>query len=299
VRSSILATTLSLALAACGSVGTQPGDSCDAKTPCSGGQICDMTDPAGPACLSGTGDLDGDGIPNDKDFCEHMAGGAFDEDRDGIGDECDACPIAKPPAVAETDGDGVDSPCDPNPTMPGDKIVLFNGFNAPLPGTWKTTSAAWQVVGGEAVMRPGNAATLEQLSVPVAGTPHMAIFAAYRIDSVASGATAADAGVIGLDHRPAGDLNAVCGGSRSGGTDQLLVTTSAGTGTKGFTNLFNPASLYRVTEQLDGANANCALIADNEVGAVQTAASGDAMTAAGLFARGATARFSYLLVVAR
>jgi hypothetical protein len=184
--------------------------------------------------------------------------------------------------------------------MPGDKIVLFNGFNAPLPGTWKTTSAAWQVVGGEAVMTPANAATIEQLSVPAAGTPHMAIFAAYRIDGVASGATSADVGVIGINNLPMGGGATVkCGGSRSGGTDQLLVTTDSGTGTKAFTNLFNPASLYRVVEQIDGANANCALIADNENGAVQTAASGDAMTAAGVFARGATARFSYILVVAR
>jgi hypothetical protein len=304
VRSPILATTLSLtlgalgALGACGSVGTQPGDACSTSKPCTSGQICDMTDPEGPACLDGSGDLDGDGIPNDKDFCEHMAGGAHDEDRDGIGDECDACPIAKPPAVAETDGDGVDSPCDPNPTTPGDKIVLFNGFNDPLPGTW-TATPGWKVVGGEAVMTPTSSAMLEQLSVPIAGTSHLAIFAAYRFDCVASDATMADAAVIGLDHRPAGDLNVVCGGSRSGGADQLLVTSSAGTNNKPFSNLFNPASLYRVTEQLDGANANCALIADNENGAIQTAASGDAMTAAGLYARGATVRFSYILAVAR
>jgi len=300
VRSSILATTLALALVACGGGGgTQPGDSCDAKTLCSDGQICDMTDPAGPACLDGSGDLDGDGLANDKDFCEHMAGGAFDEDRDGIGDECDACPIAKPPAVAETDGDGVDSPCDPSPTMPGDKIVLFNGFNAPLPIKW-TASAAWSVVGGEAIMTPITPTAIEQVSSVVAGTPHMTIFASYRIDSVAAGATAADAGVIGVNNLPLGGGATVkCGGSRSGGADQLLLTTDAGSGIKPFPNLFNSASLYRVAEQIDGANANCALIADDSNGAVQTAVSVNAMTDAGLYARGATARFSYLLVVTR
>jgi hypothetical protein len=296
VHGSSLAATLSLVLLACGG-GTQPGDSCDAKTPCSGDQICDMTDPGGPACLDGSGDLDNDGIANAKDFCEHVAGGAFDEDADGIGDECDACPIAKPPAAAETDGDGVDSPCDPNPTMPGDKIVLFNGFNDPLPSKW-TMTGAWQVMGGTAVMTPTDPVTTGQISVPIAGSAHMAIFTAYRIDSVAAGATTADAAVVGLNNLPAVKSRLACGGSRSG-TDQLLLTTDGGSGTKPFTNLFNPAGLYRVVEQIEGATVNCALVADDGTGAVQAPTSGNAMTEAGLFARGATARFSYLLVVAR
>jgi hypothetical protein len=37
------------------------------KSPCSTGQICDLTDPVGPICLDSSGDLDGDGIA--KDFC--------------------------------------------------------------------------------------------------------------------------------------------------------------------------------------------------------------------------------------
>src|ERR1700704_2572980 len=115
--------SLLAALVACGG-GTQPGDPCSAKAPCDKGQICDMTATGGPECLEGSGDIDGDGIPNDKDFCEHMAGGAFDEDGDGIGDECDRCPIAKPPDKPDPDGDDVDSPCDPDPRMAGDKIVL-------------------------------------------------------------------------------------------------------------------------------------------------------------------------------
>lgn len=298
MRSSIFAAALSTALVACGSVGTQPGDLCDSNNPCSSGQVCDLTDPDGPACLAGAGDLDGDGIPNDKDHCEHIAGGAFDEDGDGIGDECDACPIAKPPAAAETDGDEVDSPCDPNPSMPGDKLVLFNGFNDPLPSKW-TASAAWRVMGGEAIMTPTSLAMTEQLSVPIAGSVHMAIFSAYRIDSVAANATAADAGVIGINSLPAGPTKVACGGSRSGALDQLLLTTDSGTGTKPFSNLFNPASLYRVAEQIDGVTANCALIADDSNGAVQTTVSVNAMTDAGLFARGATARFAYILVVTR
>lgn len=31
-------------------------------------------------CIDANGDMAGDGISNDKDFCEHMAGGANNED---------------------------------------------------------------------------------------------------------------------------------------------------------------------------------------------------------------------------
>jgi len=89
---------LVLALAACDGASVSTGGTCSVTAPCASGSICDLTDPAGPVCISATGDLDGDGIPNGKDFCEHEAGGAHDEDNDGIGDDCDPCPIAKPPA---------------------------------------------------------------------------------------------------------------------------------------------------------------------------------------------------------
>jgi hypothetical protein len=300
VRGSILGITISGLVVGCGHVGTQPGDPCSAKERCSEGQICDMTDPDGPACLDGSGDLDGDGIPNAKDFCEHMPGGAFDEDGDGIGDECDACPIAPPPATPETDGDGVDFPCDPNPTMPGDKIVLFNGFNAALPPSW-TASPAWQVRGGEAIMTPTDVTKAEELSAPLGAalTTHTVIFAAYRIDSVAAGATAADAAVIGINRLPMGSSTAECGGSRAGPSDFLRLQTDAGSGSKAFMNLFDPASLYRVVEQLDGGTANCAMVANSDSGAITTMISGNPMSSAGVFARGATARFAYILVVQR
>jgi hypothetical protein len=299
VRGLIFATTSSLVLIACGGGGTQPGDACSAKQPCDNGQICDLTDTNGPACLDGSGDVDGDGIPNDKDFCEHMAGGAFDEDGDGIGDDCDPCPIAKPPATPETDGDGVDSPCDPNPKMPGDKIVLFNGFNGPLPATWKA-SAAWQIKGGEAVMTPTAAGSVEQLSSGLT-TPsnHLSIFASYRIDSLAPGATDADAGVFGITRLLQGDLTIECSGSRSGLMDQLELTTDATQASNPQNNLFDSASLYRVLAQLDGGTANCALIADKENGAISGSASGNAMSEVGLSVRGATARFAYILAVTR
>jgi len=297
VRCSILTTTLSVALVACGGGGTQPGDACDSTNPCSKGQVCDLTNPGGPACLDGSGDLDGDGIPNDKDHCEHMAGGTYDEDGDGIGDDCDACPIAKPPATAEADGDGVDAPCDPDPKTPGDKIVLFQGFNAPLPGTW-TASAAWQVMGGEAIMTPGATNAIEQLSVPVSPSAHMAVFTTYRIDQVAAGATNADVAVTTTDRLPLGVTTIICGGSRVGATDLLRVQTGATENNAMAMNLFDPASRYGLLEQIDGGKANCAVTSTKDNNAVSSDTTGESMNEIGLLARSATARFAYVLVVA-
>jgi thrombospondin type 3 repeat protein len=305
VRCSIVTILLSSALVACGSVGTHAGEACDATTPCTDGQVCDLTAPGGAVCLDGAGDLDGDGIPNSMDHCQHMAGGLYDEDGDGIGDECDACPIAKPLAMndpnKDTDNDGVDYPCDPNPHADGEKIVLFNGFNGTaLPDKWTTSAAGvWQIQGGEAIMTPTTPTESEILKAPLAGsTTHTVLFAGYRIDT--AGTTDADAAVTGITDLPMGASMAVCGGSRVAGTDYLRLNTDGGAMQKPFMgNLFDTAGAYRVLEQLDGATAKCALQATAASDAVQTMTGGLALTSAGLVAHGAKTRFQYLLVVQR
>ena len=287
---------LALVLAACGDVVS--GGPCSATKHCSGNEVCDMTDPDGAKCVSGDGDEDGDGLPNKRDFCQHQAGGQFDEDLDGIGDDCDACPVAPPPAIADTDGDGVDSPCDPYPTTPGDKIVLFNGFNDPtLPNGWKT-SAAWTIQGGEAKVVPAGATSVETLSGPLPGvSTKISLLTQYRVDGVESGATEIDATVVGIDQRPAGVTTIVCGGSRVGTMDRLLLDTGVSGATDPMTQLFDTAGLYRVAMKLEGAQAQCALIADRDTGAAQANSAGEAMTSGGVSARGAMIRFSYVLVV--
>jgi len=282
------------ALLACGTTPrTHIGGPCEPNHACDDGQICDLTDPAGPVCLDDSGDLDGDGITNGKDFCEHVAGGDHDEDGDGVGDECDPCPIAKPPAQAESDGDGVDASCDPDPRTSGDKIVLFNGFNAPLPGIPST----WKIQGGEAIMTPATTGAIEQLSLPLAlPSNHFAILTAYRVDNVTPGALEAGAGVISVNDLPMGRTSIQCGGSRTS-TDQLVLKIDSATSSKPLTNLFNPASLYRVAEQLDGVTTNCVMISDSETGIIPAQSTGAAMNRVGLYARDATVRFAYILVV--
>jgi hypothetical protein len=294
VRSSIL---LASVLAACTTSGPKLGDKCSSKTPCGGGQTCDMTNPGGPICIDANGDLDGDGIPNGKDFCNHMPGGAFDEDGDGIGDECDACPIAKPPATPDGDGDMVDAPCDPDTTTGGDKITVFNGFNAALPTTW-TATAAWSVSGGEAVMTPSNPATLETLTIPLP-TPssRVAILAAYRVDATPSAASV-DAGVRSASRLPMGVTAVTCGANRNVG-DTLQIESNAGQQTSPGKNLFNPANHYRLGQQLVSGPIKCGVISEDETVGVTSSSNGEQMTEVGLYARGTTVRFAYVLVIQR
>ena len=245
------------------------------------------------------GDDDGDGILNSRDFCPEQEGGAFDEDLDQIGDDCDRCPIAPPPETPDRDADELDSPCDPDPTEDGDRIVAWSGFNdATLPTGWKA-SAAWRIVGGELIVEAP--AVLETLTAPLPLTSnHTAVLSRYRIDRVDAAATENAASVIAVDRRPGNTSVVSCGGSRSGGTDRLLLDTDTSNLADDFaTSLFDPADLYRVASRIDNATAACALISGRETGAVQATTTGQAMTEAGLSARSATVRFSYLMVVQR
>lgn len=292
-------------LAACGTSPSGPmtkiGGPCDASNKCGDGQICDRTAPGGQVCVDAVGDMDGDGIPNGMDFCEHMAGGAFDEDGDGIGDECDSCPIAAPTGQTETDGDAVSSPCDPDTRTAGNKIILFNGFNAAVSGA----GANWKFQNGEAIVTPTDPTVVEQLVLPVVATSNqLAVFAAYQVDSTATVAATADAGVGSKTVLPLGTSVIQCGGSRAQGTDQVLLFQIDGNGgttqsTKAVTTAFDTAAKYRVVEQIQGASANCAVAGATMAnsGATQLATDGNTPTNVVLYARGATVRFSYIMVV--
>jgi hypothetical protein len=94
-------------------------------------------------------DDDGDGVLNGVDNCPALANPQqYDEDGDGDGDVCDNCPHianALQEDVGETQlgdaKDGVGDACDPNPTLAGDRLALFLGFNA------AADFAGWQAGG--------------------------------------------------------------------------------------------------------------------------------------------------------
>jgi hypothetical protein len=273
------------------------GPVCGAKH-CATDEVCDRTDPKGPTCIPRDGDLDGDGIPNSIDLCDHVPGGLYDEDGDGLGDECDPCPIAPPPPTPDPDGDAVDRPCDPDPETPGDVIVAFSGFHD-LPATWiPTTASAWQIEGGELVVTPPDA-TPQVLAVPIAQlSSYVAVESAWRIDATNPNAPTIEAAVAAIDRRPAGVAQMSCGAVQLT-AEYLQLDTDSSSASQTMTKLFDPAALYRTAAYVDGVTVDCALVADTQQGVVQAAISPGEMTEAHLVAAGATVRFQYLLVVAR
>jgi hypothetical protein len=291
-------------VAACGGDGGVPvGGECSREEPCEDGAVCDFTAPDGiNICLDGAGDEDGDGLPNAQDFCSHQPGGRFDEDLDGIGDDCDRCPIAFPASNPDTDGDDVDSPCDPDPNEPGDVIVVFDGFNdGALPTGWMAT-AGWEFVGGEAIVTPLDVVNNEVLVAPLPlVSNHIAVIGQYRIDELDPQATSRRAGIVAVDQRPAGGSDITCAGVRGGdNVDALTLDTTVSASSDMFlTSLFDTGGLYRATLKVDNATAGCALVADTETGAATTNTIGEASNQGGLTVRGVTARFQFLLVTQR
>lgn len=289
---------LLLVLAGCG--GASLGGPCSTLEPCGEGAICDLTDPAGATCIDATGDLDGDGIPNGKDFCEHAPGGAHDEDSDGIGDECDACPIAKPPASPDPDGDAVDSPCDPDPHTAGDQILLFDGFSDGLGSNWTpTTAASWVVEGGELVV--SNVPTQDYLRANVAEVQHIAIEASYRVDKLETGATTHLVAVHAHDPRPAGVASLECGvvHADSGTGDVVDLETNQNIASSNAVgSAFDSAALYQAAAYDSGNSVGCTVIGDGRaLGAVEAPITPDALPSIALTARAVTARFQWVLVV--
>jgi hypothetical protein len=296
----VKAPLLLVALLGCGGSGSSLGDACSLTDECAEG-VCDFTAPDGPECISATGDLDGDGIPNDKDFCQHAMGGESDEDRDGIGDDCDRCPIAAPRAEPDPDGDNVDSPCDPDPRTAGDEILLFDNFGSTLNARWKpTTASAWQVKGGELVATLSAVSDQEYLATNVIGKSNISIEASYRIDKLEPIYPQHLVALKMSDPRPAGTASAQCGVTKADtGTNELVVIeTNQGAMNQIVTGAFDTADLYRAGAYVSGTKAGCSVIGNGTpLGTVQATLTPDQLSTISLTARAVTVRFQYVLVV--
>jgi hypothetical protein len=291
-------------VAGCGS--TTLGGPCSQASPCDDGEVCDMTAPGGPVCIDADGDLDGDGIPNSLDFCNHMPGGEHDEDGDWIGDICDPCPIAPPPATPDPDGDAVDRPCDPDPNEPGDEILLFEGFNGALGSSWTaTTPSAWSVGGGALTASLATIGTQDFLRTTVAGKSNLSIQAGYRIVRVEDSAVRHQVGVFGTDPRPAGTATMQCGVVRAdaGAGDLIVVETNQGAMSQLADNpvgAFETSKFYRAGGYASGNRAGCAVTSDGRpLGTVQTTITPDQLISVGLTAQAVTVQFEWVIVTGR
>jgi hypothetical protein len=275
------------------------GDTCDLSTACGDDSVCSVThtsDGSG-ECIAKGEDLDGDGLLNEADYCNAGMGGAFDEDRDLIGDDCDKCPIAQPPTTPDPDGDDVDAPCDPDSREPGDRIVVFEGFRNGIPATWAKTGT-WEQRGGDAVVTSTTEVSLTT-ALPLT-TSKMAVLIQYRVDAVDANATTPYVGLVARDQRPASNAIVRCGSQRNSAIgDSLSLEGDVGAMSAPVVNAFNSASLYSVALRLQGISAQCAMIADSTQVAAEASTSGEALTQAGIFVRGGTARFSYVLAIQR
>ncbi|HWU90077.1 MAG TPA: hypothetical protein VN253_22595 [Kofleriaceae bacterium] len=96
-------------------------------------------------------DVDGDGIPNERDDCPGVRDPVqHDEDGDGFGDACDVCPtVADPQQLdrGEVDAlafeDGVGDACDPRPSRGGDKLAALHTFAVDETRSWR--GAGWTI----------------------------------------------------------------------------------------------------------------------------------------------------------
>jgi hypothetical protein len=293
-----LITILASVVIGCGDDGSGGDGTCNPTTDCADGSSCSIThteDGSG-ECLADDGDIDADGLLNKEDYCNAGEGGQWDEDRDLIGDDCDRCPIA-PPEGADADDDEVDSPCDPDPGEPGDKIVVFDGFRNGLNPAWVKTGA-WTAEFGDAIVTPDADSVATMTSALPLITQDLAVLVQYRIDEVPS-VPRSYVGLIARDNRPASSALTRCGGQRSNAQDSMFLETETQAEGVSVPNAFNSASLYSVALRVEGLTSACAMIADETQVATQVTSSGEQLSAAGLFVQGATARFQYLLVIQR
>lgn len=290
-----------LAAWGCGSDSGIDDGPCSLTDPCGDGAVCDMTEPAGPICIPADGDLDGDGLTNDRDYCNHQAGGQYDEDQDGIGDDCDRCPIAAPRSTPDADNDGVDAPCDPEPGADGDSILFFDGFNSP-DSMWKpSTDGLWSVVGGEMIADLSTNGEQQYLKRGIVGMNALALEASFRVDALETSNVRHLVGVSAIDPRPAGVSQVACYVTTADvdpGNELVVVETNMGMMSQAGTGAFNSANLDRAGTYVSGTKAGCSVLTNGQpLGAVQANITPDQLSQIALTAQAVTVRYQYVIAV--
>ncbi|HEY5926640.1 MAG TPA: thrombospondin type 3 repeat-containing protein, partial [Kofleriaceae bacterium] len=241
VRRTIFAAAISLASASCYIAIAPEGAPCDPSAPtCPAGQSCVLST-GGYVCSTGDGirvdggsgssdadpnalDDDGDGIANATDNCRTLANAnQANEDADTFGDACDLCP----PATDNTDGDGdgVGDACDPNPTVGGDRIVVFESFDSGIPAGW-TANGNYTTSGGKllSTVSDGNQNTLV---MPAMTSTRQTMYAQMTLTGIVSGQSGGALGIVDRFDTNA-SVGVMCGGARGNGGFLAIVNAANG-----------------------------------------------------------------------
>lgn len=286
---------------ACATTADCPGGlTCDpAMGRCTSGTSCGGADGGGPDALEPNGDLDGDGVPNAQDNCPSVKNPRqADEDRDGVGDACDPCPIS--PNNTDTDGDGVADDCDPHP-QPIDHLAYFDGFATGVgPGeAVEGTGTASNQAG--AIRLVAGSSEVTYLVLPTIATPDMGVtvITAFSYVGTPDAATLGGGGPM-TSLSNLGTWSGVgCEQVENGGPELDIYETQNssydGSGASEPSSL-NPHKL--VLDAFAGSGTTMAEYTCSEAGTHTVAKSPTQVTSFdGLFVHGATADFQYVLVV--
>jgi hypothetical protein len=277
---------------ACGSEGCPVGYTCiDGFCRASGANLTEACVDAPPPP---PGDTDDDTITDDMDNCPlHANTAQANEDSDEFGDACDPCPPFPPPDNNDQDGDGVGNGCDPNPTVGGDTLVLFEGFNA-MP-TDATIAGSWIFMDGQARISDSTLGGPPSDVVWTRTVPmNESVLARIRISNLA-GASAA-AGIVT-------QLSSTNGFSCLAGFDsasnpKLMLRNRMNTivGSSDATNL--TGSSYLLDERRTGQDYRCSAPAITATRAMYTSTMTPSTTAQyGLRVYDASALFDWVMVV--
>lgn len=191
-------------------------DSCPGNLTCVAGACREpgmtgpcMVQPGVDAATDGTPDVldafvdsDSDGIADSVDNCPMTPNtDQANEDGDKFGDVCDKCPIVNTGNVdPDGDSDGVGDGCDPNKTIPGEQIVVFEGFNGTsMPAGSTGFNGQWQFTNGQAKVN-STGGVQAKLVWPLTGTKQTV----YTRVSMTHNGTPAYAGVTSVANSAVG-----------------------------------------------------------------------------------------------